>query len=446
MQSTESSGEKEGINLRACCCASTPWTIAPHRATLVRVNALSGVAAVACRQPRQPGDLSPGHGQPTKRGWMGGACSPGKESPPPATCAGSSPWMPCPGCARSLAGGGESRLGEDGTGPLLAAFTFGEQGDQDAQWELFRGSGLTYIIAISGQHIALVAVLGWWLGRLFGLRGAICVSLLFAATYSWLAGFAVATERALIMVLVWSLLRWLKRDWPSHRIWLWAFVVPLDIVGPFRPHSAGFWLFSGGGPAVAGEPAARSPRPGAAATSAAARIAALQLLLFEGMAPGVSAQSAGTAAVLPCHHSLALIGVLVAPLHVAGPRPALSSAFGLGVGAVGLTQLADRLQLWWPVPGWLMPASALLILLWTGWHLPGGAHLGAGGGGPAARPLACTPASWQVRVLDVGQGLSVLVTGGIGPSCLIPGIATPGAGNLWRMWPSCPCSTGSASG
>lgn len=48
---------------------------------------------------------------------------------------------------------------------------------------------------------------------------------LFAATYSWLAGFAVATERALIMVLVWSLLRWLKRDWPSHRIWLWAFVV-----------------------------------------------------------------------------------------------------------------------------------------------------------------------------------------------------------------------------
>ena len=50
--------------------------------------------------------------------------------------------------------------------PLLAALTFGEQsGITDAQWELFRGSGLTHIIAISGQHIALVAVLGWWLGR-----------------------------------------------------------------------------------------------------------------------------------------------------------------------------------------------------------------------------------------------------------------------------------------
>ncbi len=45
--------------------------------------------------------------------------------------------------------------------PLLAALTFGEQsGITDAQWELFRGSGLTHIIAISGQHIALVAVLG----------------------------------------------------------------------------------------------------------------------------------------------------------------------------------------------------------------------------------------------------------------------------------------------
>lgn len=45
--------------------------------------------------------------------------------------------------------------------PLLSALTFGEQGGiTDAQWELFRGSGLTHIIAISGQHIALVAVIG----------------------------------------------------------------------------------------------------------------------------------------------------------------------------------------------------------------------------------------------------------------------------------------------
>ena len=97
------------------------------------------------------------------------------------------------------------------------------------------------MVAISGQHIALVAVLGWWLGRLFGLRGAIVVALLFAAIYSWLAGFAVATERALIMVLVWSLLRWCKRDWPAYRVWLWAFVV-LCLWDPFALYSAGFWL------------------------------------------------------------------------------------------------------------------------------------------------------------------------------------------------------------
>ena len=335
--------------------------------------------------------------------------------------------MPCPGCARSLAGGGESRLGGWRRPPAGSPHLRGTGRITDAQWELFRGSGLTHIIAISGQHIALVAVLGWRLGRLFGLRGAICVSLLFAAHLQLAGGFAVATERALIMVLVWSLLRWLKRDWPSHRIWLWAFVV-LTLWDPFAPLFCGvlalFWRW----PCCCWR----------ACCTIAPGLVRLQLLLLLGLlplhaaavrgdgAPGVSAQSAGTAAVLPCHHSLALIGVLVAPSPRCWPTACSGSppsawsgccgahaAGGSPAALVAGARLADARQRpadpavgrdgtcregapWGPV------AAALLLALW-----PAPASLAGAGAGR-------------------GAGLSVLVTRGIGPSCLIPGIATRG--------------------
>ena len=299
--------------------------------------------------------------------------------------------------------------------PLLAALSFGEQsGITDEQWTLFRGSGLTHIIAISGQHIALVAVLGWWLGRLLGLRGAIIVSLLFAATYSALAGFAVATERALIMVGVWSLLRWVKRDWPPHRIWLWAFVV-IALWDPLALYSAGFWL-SFLAVALLLLASLLDDRPGLVRLQSLLLLGLLplQLLLFEGVAPlalllNLLALPLFCVGIIP----LALIGVLLAPLSTTLAHGLFWLA-NLGLEGVlwGLGLLADHLQLWWPVPGGLMPASVLLLLLWGGWQWPGGRALLLPVG--AALLLAAWPAPtlWQLRVLDVGQGLSVLITRG----------------------------------
>lgn len=273
------------------------------------------------------------------------------------------------------------------------------------------------------------------------------MSLLFAATYSWLAGFAVATERALIMVLVWSLLRWLKRDWPSHRIWLWAFVV-LTLWDPFALYSAGFWL-SFLAVALLLLASLLHDRPGLVRLQLLLLLGLLplQLLLFEGMAPlafllNLLALPLFCLVIIP----LALIGVLVAPLSTLLAHGLLwVSAFGLEWVLWGLTQLADRLQLWWPVPGWLMPASALLILLWTGWHLPGGRALGGRWRRPCCSPSGLLPLPGRCGCWTWGRGSRCSSPGGIGPSCLIPGIATPGA-TTWRMRPSCPCSTGSASG
>ncbi|MGB6187519.1 MAG: DNA internalization-related competence protein ComEC/Rec2 [Aeromonas molluscorum] len=297
--------------------------------------------------------------------------------------------------------------------PLLAALTFGEQGGiSDRQWELFRGAGLTHIIAISGQHIALVAVLGFWLGRLFGLKGALVGTLLFAGTYSWLAGFAVATERALIMVLVWSMLRVWKRDWPPYRVWLLAFVAIL-LWDPFALFAAGFWLsflavaLLMGASYLYGRPSLLRLQG-----ILLLGLLPLQLALFEGMAPlalfiNLLALPLFCLFIIP----LALIAVLVSLF-----SPSLAHGlFWLADGALGylmvsLEWLNSQWSLWWPLPGWALPLSILLLLGWLACTLPGGRWLGL----PllAAALLACWPAppSWQVRVLDVGQGLAVLLS------------------------------------
>ncbi|MEZ6972595.1 MULTISPECIES: DNA internalization-related competence protein ComEC/Rec2 [unclassified Aeromonas] len=318
-------------------------------------------------------------------------------------------------------------------GPLLAALTFGEQaGITTEQWSLFRGSGLTHIIAISGQHIALVAVLGWWLGRLFGLRGAILLALLFAALYSWLAGFAVATERALIMVLVWSLLRWRRREWPAHRVWLWAFVV-LTLWDPFALYSAGFWL-SFLAVALLLVASLLEAKPGLVRLQGLLLLGLLplQLALFEGIAPlslllNLLALPLFCIGIIP----LALVGVLLVPL--SGELAHLLfwlADVGLQWVLWALARLASQWQLWWPVSGWVLPLTALLTLLWCAWHVPGGRPLLLPGGVALLLAAWPVPTHWQLRVLDVGQGLAVLITRGERGILFDTGDRYPGGYNM----------------
>ena len=277
-----------------------------------------------------------------------------------------------------------------------------------------------------------MAGLGGWLGRLFGLRGAILVALLFAALYSWLAGFAVATERALIMVLVWSLLRWRRREWPVHRIWLWAFVV-LTLWDPFALYSAGFWL-SFLAVALLLVASLLEAKPGLIRLQGLLLLGLLplQLALFEGIAPlslliNLLALPLFCIGIIP----LALIGVLLAPLsgELAHLRFWLADV-GLPWVLWALTRLASQWQLWWPVPGWVLPFTALLTLLWCAWHVPGGRPLLLPGG--VALLLAAWPAPthWQLRVLDVGQGLAVLITRGERGILFDTGDRYPGGYNM----------------
>jgi len=121
------------------------------------------------------------------------------------------------------------------------------------QWQTLRATGTSHLLAISGLHVGLAALLGFVCFRyLWSLRsanllvlaaneaGAIagCITALF---YAALAGFSLPTQRALIMITTAMLMLLIRRPIASQRIlalslFLVLFWDPLSVL------SAGFWL------------------------------------------------------------------------------------------------------------------------------------------------------------------------------------------------------------
>ncbi len=123
----------------------------------------------------------------------------------------------------------------------------------DEQWELLRRTGTVHLMAISGLHIGLVAMVFYWLGKQFarlclviGIRnsplfwGRWC-GVLAAVIYSALAGFSVSTVRAVIMLGVAALLVGRRHHHAPADVLCMALLAVL-CVDPFAVLSSGFWL------------------------------------------------------------------------------------------------------------------------------------------------------------------------------------------------------------
>ena len=135
----------------------------------------------------------------------------------------------------------------DVKGPIIA-LVFGERSlITDHQWQSYRDSGLIHLIAISGLHIGAVFFVGFWAGKLISrcssklLWAPWILGSVLALMYSWLAGFTLPTQRALVMCLLASLFTMANITLPLPKKLLITLAIVLGI-SPFSGVSNSFWL------------------------------------------------------------------------------------------------------------------------------------------------------------------------------------------------------------
>jgi competence protein ComEC len=321
---------------------------------------------------------------------------------------------------------------------LIAALTLGERSGFDAaDWDALRRTGTSHLVAISGMHIGLLAMLAFAACRRLALRlpgPAAARDLPLAAAgagaaalgYAALAGFTLPTQRALAMLLV-ALAVAVGRRRVCRFAGLGAALVAVLALDPAATLSPSFALSFG---AVAALLAMASPR--AAHRSAAPRHARVAAL--------VKLQCGVTLALLPLAGAffgqVSLIGVLVnlvaipwfcfvlVPLALAGAGAAAVPLAGpalmrLAGGAASLTwaALAHAAAVPWaavtlpdaPLPALLLGAVGTILAL-PAHRLPG-RRLAWIALAPMFLASVPQPALGEARavVFDVGHGLAVLV-------------------------------------
>ncbi|WP_233198751.1 MULTISPECIES: DNA internalization-related competence protein ComEC/Rec2 [Luteimonas] len=302
----------------------------------------------------------------------------------------------------------------------------------DEDWEALRATGLTHLIAISGFHVgivgaffALVASALWWLLPGFGRRvprpqAAAIVALLGATGYAAVAGWELPTVRTVLMIAVVVVMRLARRQLRIADSLAYA-AVAVVLVDPMSVLSAGFWLsFAGVAWLVWCLPDAHGQAwwRGLLASQWVATLGLLPLtvVLFgqaslAGPVANLVAIPWWSLVVVP----LSLVGTGLEAVH----RGAGAWAWQLAARAFDASWplfewlAASPFALWWlPEPSWFALPLALLAAFWL--LLPRGVP------GRWLAALLWLPLLWPDRqlpragevelvVLDVGQGLSVLV-------------------------------------
>jgi competence protein ComEC len=127
------------------------------------------------------------------------------------------------------------------TGVLRALSNGDRSGIDTQQWQLFQRYGLNHLVVISGLHVGMVAGIGFLVGGLFGRRSAHLAAAGLALLYAGLAGFALPTVRALVMLASVQLFALMQRRLqPLRCLSLALFAIAL--LDPLATHNAGFWL------------------------------------------------------------------------------------------------------------------------------------------------------------------------------------------------------------
>ena len=350
-----------------------------------------------------------------------------------------------------IADGLSRHLGDDDAGRLVRGLAIGVTGAiSPATWRTVRETGTAHLLAISGLHVALSGLFAYtvvarlwrlWPGgarRVPAPRAAAVAAALAVFGYAALAGFAVPARRTALMFSVAALGAASGRETSPWRLWLLAALVVL-LLDPLALLASGFWLSFGAvgillwqalGRVAPQRPAADTDdgtpvRPWRARAVRLIGAVRLQVAVTLALTPltlaffGLLSPTAVPANLL----AVPSLGLLAVPLTLLGTvalpvpwlaGPLLDAAHGVCATTLAalhaLVQLAPG-RLWPPLPGWTLLAALVGVLLllmprgvpgrWLGlvWLLPAVLWW----------PALPAPGNFVATVLDVGQGLAVVV-------------------------------------
>lgn len=322
---------------------------------------------------------------------------------------------------------------------IVAALAVGDRSRMTtSQWRTLRATGTSHLMAISGLHIGLVAGLAyflvvrlWPLGgapllRLAAPRAAALVALLAGLVYAALAGFALPTQRALVMlavIMAGVILR--QRVAPSTSFCL-ALAVVL-ILDPFAVLSMGFWLSFGAVAAILFAMSGRLRVPGPRWQRIWWRWGRVQWLVAVALLPASMAWFLEYPLIAPLANLLAVpwAGLVLVPMVLAAcalllPFPSAAGAllevarWAAQVLWLFLEQLGE---LEWLLRPQAAPGALAVALACVGatWLIAPRAFPGRSLGVMWLLPLLWLPAArpqhgdYWLALLDVGQGLAAVV-------------------------------------
>jgi competence protein ComEC len=141
-------------------------------------------------------------------------------------------------------------------GSLITALTIGDTQTITApDWQLFRITGTSHLMAISGLHIGLIsgachAMITWlwsrlgWADSIAAPRVGALAGMLSAWCYTILSGLSLPSQRACIMLTIFWLSKWFKR---VINPWLLYHISLITVLNwsPASLVSHGFWLSFG---------------------------------------------------------------------------------------------------------------------------------------------------------------------------------------------------------
>ncbi len=314
---------------------------------------------------------------------------------------------------------------------VIAALAIGDQNAiSRGDWDLFMRTGVTHLMSISGLHVTMLsgmaAALVYWLWRksaaltlrLPARKAAAATGAVGALFYALLAGFAVPTQRTLIMLWVVVAALWVARSSSASAVLCLALFVVV-LFDPWSVLAPGFWLSFGAIALIMLVATNRVARSGWLTAWGRAQWAVTVGLL----APLLALfQQVSLIAPLANLFAIPVISLIVVPLSLIGAvipfslsfNPALLLAHEVLGWMMALLRLFDGLpQAVWqqhaPAP-WTVIAG-LIGAIWL--LLPRGfpaRWLGIIALAPMFLVKPAKPGSGELwlTVLDVGQGLAVV--------------------------------------